>query len=128
MSRFRSSQALAAHSRANFGIKGTLADSNVVFGFEAPMRSSLQIRRSFKSTTPVTTTTGVDSNMQPAVAYSGLRASHPRLPPVNVVSPEPRLSPGRGSLFRCLNAWGPPKLRLTNLNGRKGARRLGERS
>src|SRR5262249_61077075 len=39
VSRFRSSQTVAAQSRANFGIKGTLAnfDSSVVFGFEVPM-------------------------------------------------------------------------------------------
>src|SRR5262249_59495803 len=39
VSRFRSSQTIAAQSRANFGIKGTLANfnSSVVFGFEVPM-------------------------------------------------------------------------------------------
>src|SRR5262249_4589258 len=39
VSRFRSSQSLAAHSPANFGIKGTLAtyDSRVISGFEVPI-------------------------------------------------------------------------------------------
>src|SRR5262252_10563085 len=44
VSRLRSSQALAVHSHANFGIKGTLASSYA---------SSLDMRRNFKSTTLV---------------------------------------------------------------------------
>jgi hypothetical protein len=44
----RSSQAVVAQSRANFGIKGTLAsfDSSVIFGFEVPMPG----RRTFVGT------------------------------------------------------------------------------
>src|SRR6187549_2625509 len=43
---------LAAHSFANFGIKGTLAiyDSSAVFGFEVPTQTSGYNDRNFKST------------------------------------------------------------------------------
>src|SRR3954467_4058417 len=52
VSRFRSSHHCAAHSFANFGIKGTLAiyDSSAVFGFEVPTRTRGYNDRSFKST------------------------------------------------------------------------------
>src|SRR5436190_13390099 len=46
VSRFRSSHHCAAHSFANFGIKGTLAihDSSAVFGFEVPtQRAAIMI-------------------------------------------------------------------------------------
>src|SRR6187401_633839 len=43
---------LAAHSFANFGIKGTLAihDSSAVFGFEVPTQTRGYNGRNFKST------------------------------------------------------------------------------
>ena len=43
---------LAAHSFANFGIKGTLAiyDSSTVFGFEVPTQTRGYNDRNFKST------------------------------------------------------------------------------
>ena len=52
MSRFRSSHHYAAHSFANFGIKGTLAiyDSSAVFGFEVPTQTRGYNDRNFKST------------------------------------------------------------------------------
>src|SRR3954471_13581477 len=52
VSRFRSSHHCAAHSFANFGIKGTLAiyDSSAVFGFEVPTRTRGYNDRNFKST------------------------------------------------------------------------------
>ena len=52
MSRFRSSHHCAAHSLANFGIKGTLAiyDSSAVFGFEVPTQTRGYNDRNFKST------------------------------------------------------------------------------
>src|SRR5690349_10619713 len=52
VSRFRSSHHCAAHSFANFGIKGTLAinDSSAVFGFEVPTRARGHNNRNFKST------------------------------------------------------------------------------
>src|SRR6478672_1517118 len=52
VSRFRSSHHCAAHSFANFGIKGTLAiyDSTAVFGFEVPIRTRGYNDRNFKST------------------------------------------------------------------------------
>src|SRR2546430_9911255 len=54
VSRFRSSQALAVHSRANFGIKGTLALMTLVWFLDLKSyTSSLQMRRNFKSTTLV---------------------------------------------------------------------------
>src|SRR6185436_14942099 len=52
VSRFRSSHPCAAHSFANFGIKGTLAiyDSSAVFGFEVPTQTRGYNYRNFKST------------------------------------------------------------------------------
>src|SRR5207342_3880249 len=52
VSRFRSSHHCAAHSFANFGIKGTLAiyDSSAVFGFEVPTQTRSYNERNFKST------------------------------------------------------------------------------
>src|SRR3954454_7870735 len=52
VSRFRSSHHCAAHSFANFGIKGTLAiyDSSAVFGFEVPTQTRGYNDRNFKST------------------------------------------------------------------------------
>ena len=52
MSRFRSSHHCAAHSFANFGIKGTLAihDSSAGFGFEVPKQTRGYNDRNFKST------------------------------------------------------------------------------
>src|SRR6188768_3303366 len=52
VSRFRSSHHCAAHSFANFGIKGTLAiyDSSAVFGFEVPTQARGYNDRNFKST------------------------------------------------------------------------------
>src|SRR5258707_3596517 len=52
VSRFRSSHDCAAHSFANFGIKGTLAiyDSSAVFGFEVPTQTRGYDDRNFKST------------------------------------------------------------------------------
>jgi hypothetical protein len=52
VSRFRSSHHCAAHSFANFGIKGTLAiyDSSAVFGFEVPTPTRGYNDRNFKST------------------------------------------------------------------------------
>src|SRR3979490_1185472 len=52
VSRFRSSHHCAAHSFANFGIKGTLAiyDSSAVFGFEVPTKTRGYNDRNFKST------------------------------------------------------------------------------
>src|SRR5258707_6338627 len=52
VSRFRSSHYCAAHSFANFGIKGTLAiyDSSAVFGFEVPTQTRGHNDRNFKST------------------------------------------------------------------------------
>src|SRR6476660_7534199 len=52
VSRFRSSHHCAAHSFANFGIKGTLAiyDYSAVFGFEVPTRTRGYNDRNFKST------------------------------------------------------------------------------
>src|SRR6478672_12013239 len=49
---FRSSHHCAAHSFANFGIKGTLAiyDYSAVFGFEVPTRTRGYNDRNFKST------------------------------------------------------------------------------
>ena len=58
VSRFRSSHHCAAHSFANFGIKGTLAiyDSSAVFGFEVPTRTRGYNDRNFKSTALVSPT------------------------------------------------------------------------
>ena len=52
VSRFRSSHHCAAHSFANFGIKGTLAiyDSSAGFGFEVPTQTRGYNDRNFKST------------------------------------------------------------------------------
>src|SRR3954454_24056351 len=52
VSRFRSSHLCAAHSLANFGIKGTPAiyDSSAVFGFEVPAQVRGYNDRNFKST------------------------------------------------------------------------------
>src|SRR6478672_5179989 len=52
VSRFRSSHHCAAHSFANFGIKGTLAlyDSSAVSGFEVPTQTRGYNDRNFKST------------------------------------------------------------------------------
>ncbi len=52
VSRFRSSHHCAAHSFANFGIKGTLAiyDSGAGFGFEVPTQARGYNDRNFKST------------------------------------------------------------------------------
>src|SRR3954465_4437517 len=52
VSRFRSSHHFAAHTFANFGIKGTLAiyDSSAVFGFEVPTQTRGYNDRNFKST------------------------------------------------------------------------------
>src|SRR4029079_17819285 len=52
VSRFRSSHHCAAHSFANFGIKGILAiyDSGAVFGFEVPTQTRGHNDRNFKST------------------------------------------------------------------------------
>src|SRR3954463_10718013 len=52
VSRFRSSHHYAAHSFANFGIKGTLAiyDSSAGFGFEVPTQTRGYSDRNFKST------------------------------------------------------------------------------
>jgi hypothetical protein len=52
VSRFGSSHHCAAHSFANFGIKGTLAiyDSSAVFGFEVPTQTRGDNDRNFKST------------------------------------------------------------------------------
>src|SRR4051812_23439912 len=52
VSRFRSAHHCAAHSFANFGIKGTLAiyDSSAVFGFEVPTQTRGYNDRNFKST------------------------------------------------------------------------------
>src|SRR3982750_1274227 len=52
VSRFRSSHHCAAHSFANFGIKGTVAlyDSSAVFGFEVPTQTGGYNNRNFKST------------------------------------------------------------------------------
>ena len=52
VSRFRSSHHCAAHSFANFGIKGTLAiyHSSAVFGFEVPTQTRGYNDRNFKST------------------------------------------------------------------------------
>src|SRR3954467_5506333 len=52
VSRFRSSHHCAAHSFANFGIKGTLAiyASGAVFGFEVPTQTRGYNDRNFKST------------------------------------------------------------------------------
>src|SRR4051794_40764928 len=52
VTRFRSSHHCAAHSFANFGIKGTLAiyDSSAVFGFEVPTQTRGYNDRNFKST------------------------------------------------------------------------------
>src|SRR3954462_631465 len=52
VSRFRSSHHCAAHSFANFGIKGTLEiyDSSAVFGFEVPTQTRGHNDRNFKST------------------------------------------------------------------------------
>ena len=52
VSRFRGSHHCAAHSFANFGIKGTLAiyDSSAVFGFEVPKQTRGYNDRNFKST------------------------------------------------------------------------------
>ena len=52
VSQFRSSHHCAAHSFANFGIKGTLAiyDSSAVFGFEVPTQTRGYNDRNFKST------------------------------------------------------------------------------
>src|SRR3954471_20237683 len=52
VSRFRSSHHYAAHSFANFGIKGTLEiyDSSAVFGFEVPTQTRGYNDRNFKST------------------------------------------------------------------------------
>src|SRR3954452_12050979 len=57
VSRFRSSHHCAAHSFANFGIKGTLAiyDSSAVFGFEVPTQTRGYNDRNFKSTALVRT-------------------------------------------------------------------------
>src|SRR4249919_629549 len=57
VSRFRSSHHCAAHSFANFGIKGTLAiyDSSAVFGFEVPTQTRGYNDRNFKSTALVQT-------------------------------------------------------------------------
>src|SRR5215208_2836716 len=51
VSRFRSSHHCAAHSFANFGIKGTLEiyDSSAVFGFEVPTQTRGYNDRNFKS-------------------------------------------------------------------------------
>jgi hypothetical protein len=48
----RSSHHCAAHSFANFGIKGTLAiyDSSAVLGFEVPTQTRGYNDRNFKST------------------------------------------------------------------------------
>src|SRR4026209_1386216 len=52
VSRYRSSHHCAAHSFANFGIKGTLAtyDSSAGFGFEVPTQTRGYNDRNFKST------------------------------------------------------------------------------
>src|SRR3954467_6990410 len=52
VSRFRSSHHYAAHSFANFVIKGTLAiyDSSAGFGFEVPTQTRGYNDRNFKST------------------------------------------------------------------------------
>src|SRR4051795_6936522 len=52
VSRFRSSHHCAAHSFANFGIKGTLAiyDSSAIFGFEVSTQTRGYNDRNFKST------------------------------------------------------------------------------
>src|SRR6478609_36430 len=52
VSRIRSSHHCAAHSFANFGIKGTLAiyDSSAVFGFEVPKQTRGNNHRNFKFT------------------------------------------------------------------------------
>src|SRR6478609_8885884 len=52
VSQFRSSHHCAAHSFANFGIKGTPAihDAGAVFGFEAPAQTRGHKDRNFKST------------------------------------------------------------------------------
>src|SRR3954453_12092778 len=52
VSRFRSSHHSAAHSFANFGIKGTLGiyDSSAGFGFEVPTQTRGYNDRNFKST------------------------------------------------------------------------------
>jgi hypothetical protein len=61
VSRFRSSHHCAAHSFANFGIKGTLAiyDSSAVFGFEVPKQTRSYNDRNFKSTA-LDCRTGID--------------------------------------------------------------------
>ena len=64
MSRFRSSHHCAAHSFANFGIKGTLAiyDSSAVFGFEVPTQTRGYNDRNFKSTALASNVLGVDED------------------------------------------------------------------
>src|SRR5580765_2045223 len=64
VSRFRSSHHFAAHTFANFGIKGTLAiyDSSAVFGFEVPTQTRGYNDRNFKSTALGGATPGNPSN------------------------------------------------------------------
>src|SRR3954468_16511308 len=69
VSRFRSSHHCAAHSFANFGIKGTLAlyDSSAVFGFEVPTQTRGYNDRNFKSTALVELDiSAVSQNLGPA--------------------------------------------------------------
>src|SRR6476646_1885607 len=69
VSRFRSLHHCAAHSFANFGIKGTLAlyDSSAVFGFEVPTPTRGYNDRNFKSTALVDLDiSAVSQNLGPA--------------------------------------------------------------
>src|SRR3954447_16023184 len=77
VSRFRSSHHCAAHSLANFGIKGTLAiyDSSAVFGFEVPTQIRGQNDRNFKSTALAQFGHGGNALRQTLAMVAGARAA-----------------------------------------------------
>src|SRR6185369_2460659 len=103
VSRFRSSHHCAAHSFANFGIKGTLAiyDSSAIFGFEVPTRTRGYNDRNFKSTALGDTVKffGNDQPSLPLCVRLGRSRSPPRLPRLNPAGP-----PRRGFAFQATEA------------------------
>jgi hypothetical protein len=65
---------------------------------------------------------GMDRGIQPDIRFAGLRTNTPSaIPPVNVVSPEPRRSPSRGSLSACSSLRSGPRGGRENASGTEKA-------